>query len=326
MTSTHLAHRNQQGDVLFAVGYVDEFSRNAAFADFTESSFHSREGFVLRNFTGNAGDSGEYDACVTCHMMGGAEEGEPGWNEIGGHSWSMATYQVLGTFASDATAGDGHTEAHSSVFNAPGANFLALPHHAQLVIDGEALHVNHVLDATHLVVEGWFDADEVVPEWSVETLEKIENLAACTPCHTGLGTFNRESRADYDGDGVIEGVRDEVSGLLDRLASLIIAVDELDAEGDGRGLLPHEWAPGGLLEYDHIDLASVDTRYAAYNWSVVRNDHSFGAHNMAFAVQLLQKSYTALHDAYRNADDPMSPVDGPGAYTVAAAYPMATVR
>jgi hypothetical protein len=58
---------------------------------------------------------------------------------------------------------------------------------------------------------------------------ELENVTACQPCHIGLTEFNRLARADYDGDGVQEGIEDEVKGLLKNLADKIKGVDALQA-------------------------------------------------------------------------------------------------
>jgi hypothetical protein len=49
----------------------------------------------------------------------------------------------------------------------------------------------------------------------------IENLVACTSCHQGLEEFNRTAYADFDGDGVVEGIQHEVEGLMNRLENAL---------------------------------------------------------------------------------------------------------
>jgi hypothetical protein len=41
----------------------------------------------------------------------------------------------------------------------------------------------------------------------------LVNTGACTSCHAGLDGFNRTAYGDYDGDGFLEGVQTEVTGL-----------------------------------------------------------------------------------------------------------------
>ncbi len=46
---------------------------------------------------------------------------------------------------------------------------------------------------------------------------KFEYTGACQSCHAGIKTFNIPSKADYDGNGKVEGDQDEVKGLLNTL-------------------------------------------------------------------------------------------------------------
>ena len=115
-------------------------------------------------------------------------------------------------------------------------------------------------------------------------------LEACQPCHGTLAAFTDVmAKQDYDGDGGIEGVQEEVVGLLDQLEEAIIEhVRERDQ------------ASGDALAADfegQVGVATVttpDERKAAYNWAYVAFDGSKGVHNAAYAVQLLQQSILFL--------------------------------
>ncbi|MBI4300261.1 MAG: cytochrome c3 family protein [Chloroflexi bacterium] len=106
----------------------------------------------------------------------------------------------------------------------------------------------------------------------------VANTAVCAQCHAGLNTFNRTAAGDYDGDGKIEGVQDEVKGLLAVLAAK----------------LPKD-ASGVVLS---STISATNTtelqRKALWNYYLVNNDGSNGVHNTSFAVQVLQKTYKAL--------------------------------
>lgn len=108
--------------------------------------------------------------------------------------------------------------------------------------------------------------------------DDYENMAACKECHRDASRINGPADADYDGDGKVQGVQDEVQGLLDLVRA------ELLARGvDWSDQAPY-WGPG----------RSLDQRAAIYNWSYVNNDGSRGIHNMARAVGLLQLTYRRL--------------------------------
>jgi len=46
---------------------------------------------------------------------------------------------------------------------------------------------------------------------------KVHYGASCKDCHGDVKNFNLKAKADYDGNGKVEGVQDEVKGLLDVL-------------------------------------------------------------------------------------------------------------
>ncbi|QQR81985.1 MAG: cytochrome c3 family protein [Deltaproteobacteria bacterium] len=129
-------------------------------ADFsTENSFHSTDSFTLAASTGDSSLSDANNKCVTCHMSSYAPGvGEPGWNQVGGHS-----FQMVSDIEESSSGSEEGAEAST-----------------------------------------------------------VENVKACQVCHgEKLTEFNRLARADYDGDGTIEGIQDEVKGLLVSLTTLI---------------------------------------------------------------------------------------------------------
>lgn len=101
---------------------------------------------------------------------------------------------------------------------------------------------------------------------------------ACAPCHGEIENFNFGGE-DYDQDGVVEGVQQEVSDMLYALAMLL--------------------PPVGQPEVDNAQIftASVPTtgmglrmRRAAYNYELVSYDGSLGVHNPKYATALLRAS------------------------------------
>jgi hypothetical protein len=110
----------------------------------------------------------------------------------------------------------------------------------------------------------------------------------CGPCHGGLATYDRPLGKDFDGDGLSLGVQTEVSGLLEVVYQAISAADVQD--GVSR--------PGGALTPAIVspDLGRTTPllRQAVYNYNFVVVDGSLGVHNTTYAVQLLQRTYTAL--------------------------------
>ncbi|MDH3890281.1 MAG: multiheme c-type cytochrome [candidate division Zixibacteria bacterium] len=116
-----------------------------------------------------------------------------------------------------------------------------------------------------------------------------ENVEACniTGCHGDefeIDSLNRVADADFDGDGNIEGVFDEIEGLIDDLQDELIAA----------GLL--EWiAEDGIWEpTDDLVVPNVDSLGAVYNWAFVHEDQSHGIHNTLYAVGLLRSAYNYM--------------------------------
>ncbi len=46
---------------------------------------------------------------------------------------------------------------------------------------------------------------------------KFDYGESCKSCHGEVKDFNLKAKADYDGDGKVDGVQDEVKGLLNVL-------------------------------------------------------------------------------------------------------------
>jgi len=95
--------------------------------------------------------------------------------------------------------------------------------------------------------------------------------AVCVQCHGSITNFNFPT-VDYDGDGVVNGVQDEVRGLMNQLAVLLppVGVAKTNLTIDST------WTPQQLK--------------AAYNYLFVQSDGSYGVHNIAYTVDLLKGS------------------------------------
>jgi len=107
------------------------------------------------------------------------------------------------------------------------------------------------------------------------------NVAGCnqSTCH-GEGTledFNVTAKDDYDWDGETEGIQDEVKGLIDSLAILLV-----DA-----GLLSED---EGEFHPTSATVSTADSVGAVFNWVYVHEDQSEGIHNTNYTIALLQSS------------------------------------
>ncbi len=111
-------------------------------------------------------------------------------------------------------------------------------------------------------------------------------VEACEPCHGTLTDFTDVvAKEDFDGDGDVEGVQDEVQGLMDLLEETITDLDpstQADFEADFEGAI------------GDTAISTLAQRKAGYNWAFVAFDGSKGVHNTTYAVQLLQQSIESL--------------------------------
>lgn len=130
------------------------------------------------------------------------------------------------------------------------------------------------------------------------------NVAGClnSGCHGEMKQvaskhyYDRSAAADYDGDGKIESVQEEVEGLLDKLISnrgngLLQTLKDAPYDAKGRFINSKTQYP-------------IEVVGALYNFKFVGEDGSKGIHNTAYAVQLLMDSIKALD---KNFDDSKRP-------------------
>ncbi|MBI4556136.1 MAG: Ig-like domain-containing protein [Candidatus Hydrogenedentes bacterium] len=106
--------------------------------------------------------------------------------------------------------------------------------------------------------------DSGTPGDPTDDFINIQN--ACSACHPTETSFNCPATGDFDGNGRIQGVQDEVRGLLAVVENALAMTS-----------------------------APLEARQkATYNHELVLHDGSFGVHNTAFSVGLLQLTYREL--------------------------------
>jgi hypothetical protein len=108
----------------------------------------------------------------------------------------------------------------------------------------------------------------------------VAKTDVCAQCHGPMTTFDFPI-ADYDGDGVIQGVQTEIQNLLNRLSTLLPnSAGVIDGLVKTSLSVKTNWTQGQLK--------------AAYNWQFVANDGSLGVHNAPFAAGILKASIADL--------------------------------
>ncbi len=130
------------------------------------------------------------------------------------------------------------------------------------------------------------------------------NAAGClgSGCHKTMkqvkGTliFKRQARVDYDSDGKVENIQEEVQGLYERLIN-----------NKGTGLLQTMKDPlydsKGKFIKNKVKYP-VEVVAALYNYKFVQEDRSRGIHNTTYAVQLLMDSIKALDPKFDDSKRP----------------------
>jgi hypothetical protein len=126
-------------------------------------------------------------------------------------------------------------------------------------------------------------------QWTYSTLTEqgevtVQNIDSCnsSSCHNGnITDFNRTAFSDYDQDGTVEGVQDEIDGLLGGLASLL-------PKGSDGDVLSYPIRTSNTTEAE---------RKALWNYWLIKNDGSRGIHNTKFAKDLLTLTIQELSGA-----------------------------
>lgn len=125
-----------------------------------------------------------------------------------------------------------------------------------------------------------------IPTFTGHTFEPT--VGACQQCHGPVTAFEDvTAKDDFDGDGTVEGVQDEVRGLAEILREAIVDASQ-SAEARQEFLDDFEHAVGDT------SISTREQREAAYNLFFVEFDGSSGVHNATYSVQLLQQSILYL--------------------------------
>jgi hypothetical protein len=136
-------------------------------------------------------------------------------------------------------------------------------HMQELSADNPAVH----LAGGHTYKVIW---DKGTPD---DASDDVGIVGACAKCHGPVDTLNF-ARADYNGDGIVEGVQTEVEHVMNDLAMLLPPI------GEPTLTLSPDFTPAQLK--------------AAFNYNFVSEDKSKGVHNTAYAVGIMKASIADL--------------------------------
>jgi hypothetical protein len=141
-------------------------------------------------------------------------------------------------------------------------------------------------------------------EGEVHEEPKVNNAGCLSSgCHgemnqaKGTPFFDRKAPADYNGNGKIETVQQEVQGLYERLIN-----------DKGAGLLqtlkPPLYDANEKFIENNKNQYPVEVVGALYNYKFVQEDRSKGIHNTTYAVQLLMDAVKALDKSFDDSKRP----------------------
>ena len=178
------------------------------------------------------------------------------------------------------TGPDFHYSPHFGPHHGPQADMLAgtnFPTFGKMLPSSP--HLAGVEDACvtcHMAASHETDPAKMVGAHSFRMVSEdgTDHVEVCVECHGEVGETFAEKKfyfngnADHDGDGVAEGLQEEVEGLLEKLAMMLPPVDTNKVDMSGTYI---------------YTLTEVK---AAYNWIGVEEDRSLGVHNPAFIVSL----------------------------------------
>jgi hypothetical protein len=104
------------------------------------------------------------------------------------------------------------------------------------------------------------------------------HTTSCTPCHGNITSWNSfMALMDYDLDGTVESIPNELDGLLQAIRILLPPT----------GIDSVSWQQIGALN-------DLTIKKAYYNYQFIKNDGSKGMHNSKFSIDVLLKTRAAL--------------------------------
>jgi len=123
--------------------------------------------------------------------------------------------------------------------------------------------------------------------WNMNDAEGNDHVEACAPCHGNIGNSFKDKKyysgngsADWDGNGIEEGLQLEVHGIMEYLSEF------LPHDEDGNVSITEDNA-------DSLDLTPEIMR-GGYVYMWIEEDRSFGIHNPAFTISLLKAAIEEL--------------------------------
>jgi hypothetical protein len=120
----------------------------------------------------------------------------------------------------------------------------------------------------------------------------VDNVTACQPCHGNINKFSDiKASADYDGDDVLEGVDQEIEGLLAKIETKLMSLGMTKSASTGWITL----RATNVSKADSVLFATnISARKAFYNYTFFKEDRSLGVHNPKYAINVLLRTLSSF--------------------------------
>jgi hypothetical protein len=275
-----------------AKGFIANPSEIGCFtchAPHTKGDFSLRKADTVTLANGATYEKGDGNLCANCHQARRAATKEVKEREISSSHWGPhhgpQGDMLLGTNAYEFPGKKYSNTIHARLKK---ANCVT----CHMALPTERYRLTAAVGGHSFNVEG-----------EVHEAPKV-NAAGClgSGCHKEMkqvkgGTiFAKKARADYDADGKVENVQEEVQGLYERLINK-----------EGTGLLQTMKAPLYDAKGNFIKNKvkyPVEVVAALYNYKFVQEDRSKGIHNSKYAIQLMMDSIKALDPKFDDSERP----------------------
>jgi len=225
-------------------------------------------------------DLGEGNLCATCHMA-----------RRGADAVAVMAADSVRSYWGPHHGPEADLFTGNSAYEYPSKNYSNSAH--TTVIKDSCVTCHMALP------EGRYSASSELGGHSFSIVGEVHeaekaNLSACIGCHSGLkqasgSDYYDYKVKDYDTDGVLEPVQEEVEGLLELLVS-----------SDNSGILQNLALP--LFKADgsfntireNSTERPIEEIAALFNYKLILEDRSHGIHNVNYTVQVLYDTIEAL--------------------------------
>ena len=277
-------------DVKKFVRHPSEIGCFTCHAPHDTGDFSLRKTNALTLANGTKFDRGTGNLCASCHQARRTPKDEVRARNIPTESWGAhhgpQADMLSGTNAYEYPGKKYSSSAHAAL---PQASCVT----CHMTLPNGRYSLSPAIGGHSFRIEGEVHENRVV------------NTAGCltSGCHgemkqvKDMPYVDRKAPADYDGNGKVETIQQEVKGLYERL---------INKKGSGllQKLSPPLYDAKGKFIENNKTQYPLEAVAALYNYKFVVEDGSKGIHNTTYALQLLMDSIKALDKSFDDSKRP----------------------